>query len=58
MIDRFCVFVFVLNLVLNVSLLLKVNDSFITWMLTLEFQPSDLLAESTLDLAQVTLMIL
>lgn len=40
------------------SLLLKVNDSFITWMLTLKFQPSVLLAESTPDLAQDALMII
>lgn len=46
----FCIFVFDLNLVLNGSLLLKGNESFPTWMLMLQFQPS--------DLAQVTLMIL
>lgn len=46
----FCIFVFDLNWVLNGSLLQKGNDSFPTWMLMLQFQPS--------DLAQVTLMIL
>lgn len=35
MINCFYIFVFVLNLVLNGSLLLKGNDSFITWMLML-----------------------
>lgn len=40
------------------SLVQKVNDSFRTWMLTLKFPLSVPLAESTLDLAQFTLMIL
>lgn len=57
-VPHFCIFVFVLNWVLIDSLLLKANDSFSTWMLMLKFQPSVLLAESTPDLAQVTLMIL